>query len=831
MVRPTSVLSTLLLIPFLPACLGDDTAAPPDPSDPIDPGAPAEELVTDEGAIGHLRVNTPDGPMVITYEVQGGHAIHEGDVDLGPVAKLRKLRGGAANLADRWPNGNVYFRFDSGFTGLVCGPAKTNCEDVRGKVRAVLGAMEQKLPINFIEDSNHTASNYITYDWAPADSTFGGVSNSIGMAGGEQTIKFKSGHLSDPMNPHWFEAYNFQPNSGTIRHETLHAIGLWHEQSRPDRDSFISVNNNCIIDEKESQFSIKSGATAVGPYDFSSIMHYGATSFCDPWPDIFGPDPDGDGCLCKPMISNVSGGVIGAGPRPAGFSIEDTNTVYRMYGRAPASNAASDHYGRAIAIGDFDNDGYDDLAVGIPDEERITGLFPNFVTVTNAGAVALYKGTSAGMVAWGSLSEADYNGDYTTNGHFGAALAVLDIDADGIDDLAVGAPGVSGNAGAVFTFLGNTSDKPAAHRMLTQAIVGYTDEAGDRFGETLAAGPITGLGRTDACNPGFNGNKYGGLVVGAPGDRNSGLFNTSTRGGAAYIFHEFVASCSSPVLAATTRLAHGFNHAGATGDDFGSAIAVGDLDADGKADVVIGASNRASNAGAIYTYQGKLPPESSPLFWSATVTGIGSLDGGLGSELGSALAIGNVLPNVAGTELVVGAPGQAGRVFVMTGGLNPVNIKTLEDASIEQGDHFGSALAIGNVDRTDANLDLVVGIPGEDSNAGAIAILRGNSLTPLTTRTTLRQTDMLVLYDSDPGDLFGSTLAIGNLDGKGPVGSTASAGSLLLDLAIGAPGEAPDNFPFSDGPSGAGMVSLMRGAAAAVPATWVQLTQPSTGKL
>jgi hypothetical protein len=186
-----------------------------------------------------------------------------------------------------------------------------------------------------------------------------------------------------------------------------------------------------------------------------------------------------------------------------------------------------------------------------------------------------------------------------------------------------------------------------------------------------------------------------------------------------------------------------------------------------------------------------------------------------------------LLSTAAGTEFVIGSPGGTGRVFVMNGGLSPLNVKTLEDTAIESGDRFGAALAIGNVDRTDGSLDLVIGIPGENASAGAIAIVRGGLLT---TRTTLLQTDQSPIYDNDAGDQFGTSLAIGHLDGKGPVSSTAAAGSLLLDLAIGASGEAPDNFPFAEGPAGAGMVSLMRGASV-LPTTWKQLSQDFAGKL
>ncbi|MEZ4361533.1 MAG: M12 family metallopeptidase [Kofleriaceae bacterium] len=782
---------------------------------------PTNEALPREGEVGQLRAITPDGPMTLTYVVQGGHAIHEEDVDLGPVAELRKYRGGAAHLGARWPEGKVYFRFDHGFTGVVCHNGMTNCVDVRTRVRNVLDAMEAKLPLRFIWDYNDSADNYITFEWAPSDSVFAGRSDSIGMDGGEQLIRFRSGHEKDSLNPHWYEPYNLEPSTGTIRHEVLHAVGLSHEQSRPDRDLFIEVHEECILSDQLPQFAPKAEARMVGPYDFTSIMHYPATKFCAPVP--FGlPDPDGDGCLCVPMIPKIAGAVIGAGPRPGGFSVEDTNTVYRMYANASGANSTSDHYGAALAIGDFDGDGYDDLAVGVPDEEGLIGRYPNFTVVENAGAVLLYKGTSAGPVAWRTLTEADFGGLPSEQGRFGASLVALDLDADGLEDLAVGAPGRNNEVGAVFTYRGSQTQKMVADHMLTQGAAGFSDEAGDRFGAALAAGPITGMTRTDACNSAFNGNFYDALVIGAPGDTNVGVLGPGNRGGAAYIFQSVVASCSTEAVAKATRI----SNAAATGDNFGAAVAVGLLNGDQRADVVVGAPGYSTSAGAVYTYQGRMPPETSPLLWSAMATYNTRVTGDRLSRFGAALAIGNLL-SAPGRELVVGAPGLNGKVVVMTGGLSPVSAQVLVDEAPEFGDQFGAALAIGNIQAGDTGQDLVVGIPGEDLGAGAIAIFHGAALSM---RETLRQRDLAPGYDSDVGDQFGAALALGQLDGNGPVSSTAVPGLPYIDLAIGAPGEAPDNLPYPDEPAGAGMVNLLRGAAAA-PVNWRELLQPSSGKL
>ena len=435
-----------------------------------------------------------------------------------------------------------------------------------------------------------------------------------------------------------------------------------------------------------------------------------------------------------------------------------------MYARPLLADDLNDHYGRALASGDFDNDGYDDLAVGIPDEDVITSVIPVYNNVTNAGRVALYKGTSAGLVAWTTLSGLDFAGTVSTNGHFGAALTALDFDGDGIKDLAVGAPGANGNAGAVLIYLGNVSGRPTASRMLTQESLPsttFTSESGDRFGESLAAGPITGLPRADGCRPDLDGNVPDALVIGAPGDLNVVPFSTVTqRSGAVYLVQmAYWLSCQG-YLAKPTRLSLS---RGATGDDYGAALAVGDLDGDGKADLVVGAPHRNSNTGAAYTYGGRLPLEGGAS-WSSMVTTGATLSGpAANQQFGAALAIGNIHTDYPGNELAIGAPGVAGSVRIYAYGLSPIAVSNLANYPYVVGDRFGAALAIGNVDNQTSAADLVVGIPGQDASAGAIAIVHGGTLT---TRTKLRQSDFGVLFDNATNDAFGSSFALsGHIDG------------------------------------------------------------------
>jgi hypothetical protein len=67
---------------------------------------------------------------------------------------------------------------------------------------------------------------------------------------------------------------------GTVIHELGHALGLHHEQTRPDRDNFVIIHKENIPDHLEYNFNKYSWSVIrdLGvPYDYSSIMHYGKT--------------------------------------------------------------------------------------------------------------------------------------------------------------------------------------------------------------------------------------------------------------------------------------------------------------------------------------------------------------------------------------------------------------------------------------------------------------------------------------------------------------------------------------------------------------------------
>ena len=67
---------------------------------------------------------------------------------------------------------------------------------------------------------------------------------------------------------------------GTVQHELLHSAGIWHEQSRPDRDDYVEIHTECIQEGEEHNFKKHISSNTYNlPYNPESIMHYGSEYF------------------------------------------------------------------------------------------------------------------------------------------------------------------------------------------------------------------------------------------------------------------------------------------------------------------------------------------------------------------------------------------------------------------------------------------------------------------------------------------------------------------------------------------------------------------------
>lgn len=152
----------------------------------------------------------------------------------------------------KWPNGIVYYRFSP--TAISNG---TVTAAKMQEFRDSIAEYPAWANVQFVEVTSPLPANYITVDEHNYDQI--AFSNNVGMKGGEQVVSFYPGGWTRYI----------------ICHEIGHALGLWHEHQRPDRDTYLTVNWNNIPQNQQQNFAIiANGQTWSSPYDLLSLMHY-----------------------------------------------------------------------------------------------------------------------------------------------------------------------------------------------------------------------------------------------------------------------------------------------------------------------------------------------------------------------------------------------------------------------------------------------------------------------------------------------------------------------------------------------------------------------------
>ena len=362
------------------------------------------------------------------------------------------------------------------------------------------------------------------------------------------------------------------------------------------------------------------------------------------------------------------------------------------YGGTPPSEvpdlvltrSAADRFGASVAFGDIDNDGFDDIIVGAPQNDDVA---------EDGGIVFIYRGNddvSPDLGVAGQQAGENFGGR-VASGH--------DLNGDGFDDWAASSPlydGTGEDAGRVYLFWGNGLEGGSDLRIEGQV-------GGDFFG--------AGLG----ISSDFTADNQPDLLVGAPGVSST----TNDDIGRIHVYAGGPGMGTIPFMAAEgpgVTSALGFSIAG-----------IGDYNGDGVGDIIAGApyydDDGGQDRGRVLIWFGGAAADNVPDYNRSGQRA--------NARLGYAVSAAGDVRNAGTNDAMVSAPGyvrtdgtvdthQHGRVYTIAGGSSEGDDPIIVGAGSVPGAFYGGAVAGGGDANGDGYSDWIIGAP-TDNSAGTLA--------------------------------------------------------------------------------------------------------------